>query len=158
MFLYTKDKISVWKRTSPEISMACFRRDWIFNNVIDKSVLLHVNPRSGIKGQPKKKKKTFIDCKIMVCSKTPFSKSSHHIHHSQLICNSNQLTGLYMIQVFTEDVLQQTISCPEFFPVSFFTRYRQLHCIQKYQRCSSLGLKYSYHPANDININLVFYF
>ena len=57
LFLYGKDKISVWKRTSPEISMACFWRDWIFNNVIDKSVLLHVNPRSGIKGQSKKKKK-----------------------------------------------------------------------------------------------------
>ena len=69
---------------------------------------------------PKKKKKTFINCKIMVCSKTPFSKNSHHIENSRLICNLNQLTGFYMIRVFTEDVSQQTISWPIFFPVSFF--------------------------------------
>ena len=68
----------------------------------------------------KKKKKTFIDCKIMVCSKTPFSKNSHHIENSRLICNSNQLTGFYMIRVFTKHVSQQTISWSIFSPVSFF--------------------------------------
>ena len=30
--------------------MACLRRDRIFNNVIDRSVLLDVRPKSGIKG------------------------------------------------------------------------------------------------------------
>ena len=51
MFLYAKDKISVWKRTSPEISMGCFQRNRVFNHVIDRSVLLHVSPKSGIKDQ-----------------------------------------------------------------------------------------------------------
>ena len=48
MFLYAKDKM--WKCTSPEISMACFRRDRIFNHVIDRSVLSLVSPKSAIRG------------------------------------------------------------------------------------------------------------
>ena len=49
-YVSVKDQISVWKRTSTEISMACLRRDRIFNNVIDRSVLLDVRPKSGTKG------------------------------------------------------------------------------------------------------------
>ena len=49
MFLCAKDKISVWKCTSLEISMARFRRDRIFNHVIDRSILSLVSPKSGIK-------------------------------------------------------------------------------------------------------------
>ena len=64
MFLYAKDKISVWKRTSPEISMACFRRDPIFNNVIDRSVLSHVSSKSGIKGQSFLKQSYSCDASI----------------------------------------------------------------------------------------------
>ena len=43
---------------------------------------------------------TFINCKIIVCSKTPFTKNLHHIETSQLIWNSNQLTSFYMMRVF----------------------------------------------------------
>ena len=50
MFLYAKDKISLWKCISPEISMACFRRDRIFDHVIDRSVLSLVSPKSAIRG------------------------------------------------------------------------------------------------------------
>ena len=64
MFLYAKDKISVWKRTPPEIPMACFRRDRIFNHVIDRSVLLHVSPKSGIKGQSFLKQSYSCDASI----------------------------------------------------------------------------------------------
>ena len=39
---------------------------------------------------------------IIVRSKIPFCKTSHHIETSQLICFANQLTGFYMTQVFTE--------------------------------------------------------
>ena len=77
-----------------------------------------------------RKKKTFINGKIIVCSKTSFSKNSYHIETSQLVWNSNQLTGFYM--VLMKGVSQHTISSPNFFPVSLFTQYRLLHCIQKY--------------------------
>ena len=52
MFMYANDKISAWKRTLWEISMACFRRGRIFNHVIERSALLHARPKSGIKGHP----------------------------------------------------------------------------------------------------------
>ena len=38
---------------------------------------------------------------IIVYLDIPFSKNSHHIETSQLMCNAYQLTGFYMIQVFT---------------------------------------------------------
>ena len=66
MFLYAKDKISVWKCTSPEISMAFFRRDRIFNHVIDRSVLLNVSPKSGIKEQSFLKRSYSCDASIFV--------------------------------------------------------------------------------------------
>ena len=37
-----------------------------------------------------------------ICSEIPFSKNSYHIKTSRLICSANQLTGFYMIRVFTE--------------------------------------------------------
>ena len=37
-----------------------------------------------------------------VCSKTPFSKNLFYIETSPLICNANQKTGFYMIQILTE--------------------------------------------------------
>ena len=61
-----QDKISVWKRTSLEISMACFRRDRIFNNVINRSVLLHASPKSGVKGQSFFKRSYSCDVSIFV--------------------------------------------------------------------------------------------
>ena len=32
----------------------------------------------------------------------PFSKNSYHTETSQMICNTNQATGFYMIRIFTE--------------------------------------------------------
>ena len=64
MFLYGKGKRLVWKCTPPEISIACFRRDQIFIHVIDRSVLLHVSPKSGIKGQPFPKQSYSCDASI----------------------------------------------------------------------------------------------
>ena len=64
MFLYGKGKRLVWKCTLPEISMACFRRDRIFIHVIDRSVLLHVSPKSGIKGQSFLKQSYSFDASI----------------------------------------------------------------------------------------------
>ena len=40
--------------------------------------------------------------KIIACSETPFRKKVYHIETSQSICNANQLTGFYMIRVFSE--------------------------------------------------------
>ena len=39
---------------------------------------------------------------ITVCSEMPFSKNSYHIETSQLICKALQLTGFYIIRVFSE--------------------------------------------------------
>ena len=39
---------------------------------------------------------------IIVYPEIPFSKNSHHIETSQLMCNTYQLTGFYMIRVFTD--------------------------------------------------------
>ena len=39
---------------------------------------------------------------ITVCSEIPFSKNSYHIETSQLTCKALQLTGFYMIRVFSE--------------------------------------------------------
>ena len=64
MFLYGKGKRLVWKCTLPEISMACFRRDRIFIHVIDRWVLLHVSPKSGIKGQSFLKQSYSFDASI----------------------------------------------------------------------------------------------
>ena len=72
----------------------------------------------------RRKKKNFINCKIIVCSS--------HIETSQLICNSNQLAGFNTIRVFTERCFRTDYKFPDLFPVSFFTRYRLVHCIQKY--------------------------
>ena len=66
MFRYSNDKISVWKCTSPEIWMACFRRDRKFNHVIDRSVLLYISPKSGIKGQSFLKLSYSCDASIFV--------------------------------------------------------------------------------------------
>ena len=46
--------------------MACFRRDGIFNNVIDRSVLLHVSPKSNIKEQSFPKRPYSSDASISV--------------------------------------------------------------------------------------------
>ena len=50
-----------------------------------------------------------IRVEIIVCSETPFSKSSCRIENSQLICN--QLTGFYMIRYkfFHKNISEQTI-------------------------------------------------
>ena len=61
-----KDKISVRKRTSLEISMACSSRDQICGNAIDRSVLLHVSPKSGTKGQSFLKRSYSCDASIFV--------------------------------------------------------------------------------------------
>ena len=47
-----------------------------------------------------------------------------------------------MIRVFTKRYFQNRLNIAPIFFVSFFTRYRLLQCIQKYQRRSSLGLEY----------------
>ena len=39
---------------------------------------------------------------IIVCSKIPFNKSYYHIETSQLIWKALQLTGFYIIRVFSE--------------------------------------------------------
>ena len=44
----------------------------------------------------------FLKQQVKVCSEIPFSKNSYHIETSQLVCKTTQLTGFYMIQVFTE--------------------------------------------------------
>ena len=44
--------------------MACFRRDRIFIHVIDRWVLLHVSPKSGIKGQSFLKQSYSFDASI----------------------------------------------------------------------------------------------
>ena len=64
MFLYGKGKRLVWKCTLPEISMVCFRRDRVFIHVIDRSVLLYVSPKSGIKGQSFLKQSYFFGAPI----------------------------------------------------------------------------------------------
>ena len=66
MFLYAKDKMSVWKCTSPKKSMACSRRDRISNHVIDRSVLLHGSPKSGTKGLSFLKRSYSCDASIFV--------------------------------------------------------------------------------------------
>ena len=85
-------------------------------------------------------KNTFVSRKIKFCWKkknfnqlqncslfeNTFSKNSHHIETSKLICSSNQLTGFYMIRISTE----QTKRCPYFFrfffhaisPTSLYTK------------------------------------
>ena len=65
-------------------------------------------------------KKAFVNRKIIVCSKIPFSKNLHHIETSQLICSSNQLTGFYMIRVFTERCFTADYKLPRFFSCMFF--------------------------------------
>ena len=71
-----------------------------------------------------------------------------------------------MIRVLLKDVSQQTVSCLDFFPVSFFTPYRLLHCIQKlfvifkpFSHCfeETLGfdLKASFAKSSTIGSNQV---
>ena len=47
--------------------------------------------------------------KNAACSETPFSKKLYYIETSHLTCNANQLTGFYMIRVFTKGVSEHTI-------------------------------------------------
>ena len=68
----------------------------------------------------KKKRKTFINFKIMVCSKTPFSKNLHHIETRQLIWKSNQLAGFYTIGVFTERYFRTDYKLPRSFSCFFY--------------------------------------
>ena len=46
--------------------MAFFRKDRIFNHVIDRSVLLNVSPKSGIKEQSFLKRSYSCDASIFV--------------------------------------------------------------------------------------------
>ena len=48
--------------------------------------------------------------RFKVCSRIPFSKNLYHMETSQLICNTNQLHGFYMIQFFTERNFQTDIN------------------------------------------------
>ena len=44
-------------------------------------------------------------CCFIVCSEVPFSKTLHYMQTSQLICFANQLTGLYILRIFTKRYL-----------------------------------------------------
>ena len=62
--------------------------------------------------------------KIIASSETPFSNKLSGIERSKLICNANQLTGFYMIQVFTEGVSEQLIA--NLFP-NYYTQSKKIH-------------------------------
>ena len=61
---------------------------------ISRIRVIHLWPPHGKKTGKKSGQHT-------ICSETPFSKNSYYIETSQLIWVANQLTGFYMMRVFT---------------------------------------------------------
>ena len=79
---------------------------------------------------------------IIVCSEILFSKNSHHIESSQLTCEMLQLTGFYMIQVFSE-------SC-------FWTDYKNVFVFSPLQWAHDLPWQYM-NPGCIMNALCTFY-
>ena len=49
----------------------------------------------------------------MVCSEIPFSEDSYHVETSQLIWESNRLTAVFVVRVFTERYFGADVNtCP----------------------------------------------
>ena len=54
-------------------------------------------------------KKSYIYQNAKVCSEISFDESLYHIETSQLICNTNQLTGFYKIRILLKGFFEQAL-------------------------------------------------